>query len=248
MKKIIAMLMVGMLLTASIAMAQDEPVTIQSMTELGDIQKKLDQGIKIEKAYYTDGYGFSISEFSTEDPDEIEQLWKAVNAVTVGSKVNESITDWYPQIVFYLTDGSHGGVCFEAHWLCIGGMENYEISNAESFWNLTFVLLEKHAEMGEGTVPGDGNEMMDGGWGAASDPAITDEVRALFDKALNGLVGVNYVPVAYLGMQVVAGYNHAILCQAATVYPGAVPRWVIMYLFEDLDGGVTITDIRDLNW
>lgn len=248
MKRIIALLTIGFLLMGSAAIAQDEPSTICSMTELGDIQKKLDQGIKIGKAYYTDGYGFSTSEFTTDDPDEIDQLWKAVNAITVGERVNESITDWYPQIVFYLTDGTHGGVRFEANWLCIGGMENYEISNAEGFWNLTATLVEKYAEIDEGAVPGGWNEVIDGGWGTALDPMVTEEVRALFDKALNGLVGVNYIPVTYLGMQVVAGYNHAILCQATTVYPGAIPRWVIMYLFEDLDGNVTITEIRDLNW
>ena len=45
MKKMIAMLMIGILLTASAAPAEDEPMTIQSMTELGGIQKKLDQGL-----------------------------------------------------------------------------------------------------------------------------------------------------------------------------------------------------------
>ena len=87
-----------------------------------------------------------------------------------------------------------------------------------------------------------------GGWAAASDPAITDEIQELFDKGIKGLVGVHYVPVAYLGSQVVAGLNHAILCQATVVYPGAEPRWVIVYLFEDLKGGVSVTDITDLNW
>jgi hypothetical protein len=149
MKKMIALLIIGILLTTSVALAQDEPITIQSMTELEDIQQKLDQDIKIEKVYYTDGYGFSTSEFTTEDPDEIEQLWKAVNAITVGEKVNESITDWYPQIVFYLSDGTYAGVCFEAKWLSIGGMENYEISNAEDFWNLTSMLVEKYAQTEE---------------------------------------------------------------------------------------------------
>ena len=127
-------------------------------------------------------------------------------------------------------------------------MENYGISNAEGCWNLTAALVEKHAETEQGAVPVGWNEPVDGGWGTASDPTLTDEVRALFEKALDGLVGVNYVPVTYLGTQVVAGYNHAILCQATTVYPGAAPRWVIMYLFEDPDGNVAITDIRDLNW
>ena len=247
MKKIIALLTALILLTASAATAQDKPADIQSMTALGEIREKLDQGVQIGKVYYTDGYGFSTSEFTTDDPEEIEQLWEAVNAITVGEKVNESITDWYPEIVFCLTDGTQGRVSFEAKWLC-AGMDNYEIGNAEGFWNLTAALVEKHAAMAAGAVRVGRNEAADGGWGTASDPAITDEVRALFDKAMKGLVGVNYVPVAYLGSQVVAGCSHAVLCQATTVYPGAAPRWVIVYLFEDLDGGVTITDIRDLNW
>ena len=248
MKKIIALLITGILLMASAAMAQNEPAAIQCFTELGVIQNKLDEGVRIEKVYYTDGYGFSTSEFTTADPDEIGQLWKAVNAIMVGEKVNESITDWYPQIVFYLTDGTRGGVRFEAGWLCVGGMENHVISNAEGFWSLTAALVKKHAETEEETMPGGWDEVVDGGWGTALDPAITEEVKALFDKAMEGHVGVDYVPVTYLGMQVVAGYSHAILCQATNVYPGAVPRWVIMYLFEALDGSVSITDIRDLNW
>ena len=43
MKKMIALLIIGILLTTSVALAQDEPITIQSMTELEDIQQKLDQ-------------------------------------------------------------------------------------------------------------------------------------------------------------------------------------------------------------
>ena len=137
MKKCFALLMMGILLIASAALAEDEPMTIQSMTGLGDIRNKLDQGLAIEKAYYTAGYGFSTSEFTTDDPDEIEQLWKAVNAITVGDKVDEFITDWYPQIVFYLSDGTNGSVCFDAEWLCINGIGNYEIHN---YWLLLTTL------------------------------------------------------------------------------------------------------------
>ncbi len=150
-KKAIIVLM-GILLVANAAFADETPKSIQAMTELGEIQEKLDQGITIGKVYYTDGYGFSTSEFTTDDPEEIELLWKAVNAITVGERVDESITDWYPQIIFCLTDGTRGGVRFEARWLCIGGMENYEISNAEGFWNLTASLIEKHEEMEKGAV------------------------------------------------------------------------------------------------
>ena len=247
MRKIIALLM-GILLMASAAFTEEHPATIQAMTGLGEIQEKLDEGVAIGKVYYTDGYGFSTSEFTTDDPEEIMLLWDAVNAIIVGEKVSESITDWYPQIVFCLTDGTQGGVRFEANWLCVGGRENYELINAENFWNLTAALREKHEQMEAGAVPVGWDEVVDGGWGVASDPAVTDRIKALFDQGTEGLVGVNYVPVAYLGSQVVAGYNHAILCQAAAVYPGAQTRWVIVYLFEDLEGGVSVTDIADLQW
>ena len=143
-KTIGIILLMGILMIASWAFADETSGTVQSMTGLSEIQTKLDRGMTIEKAYYTNGYGFSTSEFTTDDPDEISQLWNAVNAIQVGEKVHTSITDWYPQIVFYLTDGSYGGVQFEAHWLCIGGMENYEISNAEEFWSLTAELIEKY--------------------------------------------------------------------------------------------------------
>ena len=177
-KKAIGLLM-GILLMVSVSFAEETSATIQSMTELGEIQKKLDQGITIVKVYYTDGYGFSTSEFTTDDPDEIAQLWNAVNAIQVGEKVNESITDWYPQIVFYLTDGTRGGVRFEAKWLCIGGMENYEISNAEGFWSLTASLVEKHEMMEKGAVPG--------GWNTDSDLIITPK-----EVAWDGLTDGEY--------------------------------------------------------
>ena len=86
-----------------------------------------------------------------------------------------------------------------------------------------------------------------GGWTPAADPAVTDEVKALVGKALDGLVGVNYVPVAYLGSQLVAGTNHAILCQAAAVYPDAQTYFVILYLYEDLQGNVTVLNIADFD-
>lgn len=90
-------------------------------------------------------------------------------------------------------------------------------------------------------------EPMVGGWTASESPEITDEIKALFDKAMENLMGVNYVPVAYLGSQVVAGTNHCILCQATVVYPGAQPGYVLVYLYEALDGTVEILNIADLS-
>ncbi len=98
-----------------------------------------------------------------------------------------------------------------------------------------------------GIALAEGAPTLSGGWTPASDPAVTEEIRELFDKAMDGMVGVNYVPVAYLGSQVVAGMNYAILCQATVVYPNAQPEWVVVYLYKDLEGGVSILDIADFD-
>ena len=66
-KKAIYLLM-GILLMVSVSFAEETPATIQSMTELGEIQKKLDQGITIGKVYYTDGYV----------PDDLEIVFEPV--------------------------------------------------------------------------------------------------------------------------------------------------------------------------
>lgn len=89
---------------------------------------------------------------------------------------------------------------------------------------------------------------LSGGWTPSADPSVTEEVQALFDKAMDGLVGVDYVPVAYLGSQVVAGTNHCILAQAAVVYPDASPYYALIYLYEGLDGTVEIMNIADFDF
>ena len=149
MRKIIALLLAGILLAAAAAGAENVP--IRSVTELGALQQKLDEGAVIGKVYYTDGYEASGSGFTTDDPEEIGQLWNAVNAITVGEKTDESVTDRYPQIVFCLTDGTRGGVRFEGKWLCIG-KDNYEVYGAEEFRALAAALTAKHAEEAAGAV------------------------------------------------------------------------------------------------
>ena len=91
-------------------------------------------------------------------------------------------------------------------------------------------------------------ERLAGGWQAAEDSAVTEELQAVFDKGMEGLVGVGYTPVAYLGSQVVAGTNHAFLCRAVTVVPDAVPRWTVVFLYEDLQGNVSLMNIADFDF
>ena len=89
-----------------------------------------------------------------------------------------------------------------------------------------------------------------GGWTPAEAPAVTEELKDLFAQGTAVITGVSYVPVADLGSQVVAGTNHAFLCQAVTAYPGSLdtpPAWAIVYLYRDLSGNVSILSIADFD-
>lgn len=85
-----------------------------------------------------------------------------------------------------------------------------------------------------------------GGWSVTSSPEITQEAQGAFDKAMEGLLGVDYTPVALLGTQVVAGTNYCILCQATVVSPEAQPYYTLVYIYEALDGSAEVLTVTDL--
>lgn len=103
---------------------------------------------------------------------------------------------------------------------------------------------EDGAELGE-QAPVLGGEIV-GGWAAAEVTEITPDELAVFDKALEGLMGVNYEPVLLLGSQVVAGTNYAFLAKGTVVYPDAQPAWYIIYVWENPQGEVELLDIVNL--
>ena len=120
---------------------------------------------------------------------------------------------------------------------------------AEEMFTMDGNQIIIHRDTAKATAGSDeqGNEAVPiaGGWARAESPVVTKEVQALLDKGLDGLVGVSHIPVAYLGSQIVAGTNHAILCRVAPVVPNAKETYAIVYLYEDLDGKVQITKVED---
>ena len=67
---------------------------------------------------------------------------------------------------------------------------------------------------------------------------MTEDVRAVFDKAMEGLMGVNYEPLGYLAEK---DGVYCILCRAAVVYPDAKPYYALVYVSDE--GLVNIWDI-----
>lgn len=84
-----------------------------------------------------------------------------------------------------------------------------------------------------------------GAWQEAESPAMTEEATAAFNKATEGFVGVDYVPVTLLSTQTVAGTNYRILCEATTVYPGAEMHYAVVNVYESLEGNANIISATD---
>lgn len=75
----------------------------------------------------------------------------------------------------------------------------------------------------------------------ADEPEITPEVQVLFDKAKEGLLGVNYKAIACVGSQVVNGTMFYIICESTPVRPGAAPYASLAKLWIKSDGTAEVT-------
>ena len=77
---------------------------------------------------------------------------------------------------------------------------------------------------------------------------LADEnAQASFDKALEGLTGVQYNPIALLGSQVVNGTNYKALCLGKTVTAEAVVGLYVVEWNAATDGSASLLDIKNLN-
>ena len=121
-----------------------------------------------------------------------------------------------------------------------GAEEQYKVVTLSRNW----LGKAKIEAIGDAICPTDlSDEPLAGDWQEAGSPALTEDALAAFDTATDGLVGVDYVPVALLSTQVVSGTNYRILCEATTVYPGAEMHYVVMTIYEELDGSLCILSI-----
>ena len=104
---------------------------------------------------------------------------------------------------------------------------------------------EPAAEPAEEPAPVETGAMA-GGWTPAADYEVTEERKAVFDKGVAALLGVDYEPLAYLGSQMVAGTNHVFLVKGTAVVPTRPVSYALVYLYEDLQGNVKLMNIADL--
>ncbi len=72
---------------------------------------------------------------------------------------------------------------------------------------------------------------------------ITNEEIAIFDKAFEGFVGVQYKPIA-VSTQVVAGMNYSFFCNSKGVYPDAHTTPAMVEIYKPIDKDPRISSIK----
>ncbi len=67
-------------------------------------------------------------------------------------------------------------------------------------------------------------------WNLPETIEMTEEVTAVFDKAVSALTGVNYEPLGYLGEK---DGVYCVLCRASVVAPDTRPYYALVYVSDE---------------
>ncbi len=88
-----------------------------------------------------------------------------------------------------------------------------------------------------------------GGWSANEGDISLDQnedVRTVFEKAMEGLTGASYEPVAYIGSQLVSGKNYMILYRETIVIPDTDSKYALVKVYADLNGNAEILEVTGI--
>ena len=83
-------------------------------------------------------------------------------------------------------------------------------------------------------------------WNIPESIALSQEQETLFTEAMEGLLGVSYVPLAYLG-GMPETEMHCFLCTGTIIYPGQMPAYKLVYVSSSQGEDARIVKIQDLD-
>lgn len=109
------------------------------------------------------------------------------------------------------------------------------------------VILTLLALLVSAALPALAEAPLVGGWQTTQEAAVPEEVAQALEKAMEGLMGATWEPVALLGTQLVAGTNYCLLCRITPVVPDPVGHYALVYLYVDLQGNAEILGTADLD-
>lgn len=213
-----------------------------------------------DQAYVLSSLEYGEKELNTADFDAssfVERLMKGVRYEMVEEEApdGEYLVLRFPEegtrFDFFLMEGKENYI----REVGSSGMETMYVAHFDdATLNSTGIVQEwYYAAVGAtpdgaaGAGLGSGASGLLGGWTASESTRMSEELTAAFGKAMEGLTGVGYEPVACLAQQVVSGTNYAILCKAQVVYPDAQPYYALVYLYQDLQGNAELLKIAGLS-
>lgn len=207
--------------------------------------------------------GGAVQAFAAAPADEASTAVAEENCISTGWKrasspeLTDSVTDLFNRAFEGLVGASYTPTALLASRTTLTGKQYRVLCKQTMVYpgaqEVYVVVTLQRSWLGKAEIVdiGDAIDFTDlaeeamGGWQEPDSPAMTEEATAAFHKAIDGHVVVEYVPVALLSTQVVAGTNYRILCEATVVYPGEEMHYVVMTLYEELDGSVGVLDVRD---
>ncbi len=139
------------LLLCSASFAEEQELSLASLTELGNVQSGLAEGLTVTGLSYTDGLDSTEGEVSTSSPEVIGRILEALGQIRVTGTTELWVTDWSPSITFTLSDDSVHTIWFNGRSLHAGG-QLYELADDGAFWSLTSSLV--YAEEDDATPAG----------------------------------------------------------------------------------------------
>ena len=97
-------------------------------------------------------------------------------------------------------------------------------------------------------VPAAAATATSGGWtvSKASYSFLTSGQKKIFNKAVKGLTGVTYKPVALIAKQVVQGTNYVFLCQGTTATKNPVRGWYVLSANKNLKKEVSLLSVKKI--
>lgn len=109
--------------------------------------------------------------------------------------------------------------------------------------DFVFLKMEHHTAINSASEA-NSNDAIVGGWSNYN--PVDQRAREIFEQAMNGLMGVHYVPFLYK-TQLVAGTNYEFVCLSKVIYPNA--RWSVakVSIFQPFQGPAECTGIRPLS-
>ena len=175
-------------------------------------------------------------------------LWRDADFGGKDTKVATLTTDKDGKITFgHVYTGKYYWVAAETVEGYAADETKYAFTVIGAKWALTEVALAKPVVGAEEEDTDLLSGLLLGGWNTDVDPEITDELKAVFEKGTEGLLGVDYEVYSYFAAQLVAGTNHCFLAMATPVVPDAEPYFALVFLYEDLEGNVELLDIVTLD-